>query len=464
MDRHLTLIRHQVKMFGNSEPWERVLFVLLLGAGLLAHQFIYILAYRRKYLTLSFAPALGIKLSRPAFTLVQIAGIPTAVTLMAFGGRATTLAALAILLLWSSIQSLRISNHIWLAFFGALVLAFSDAAEQVTEARFLLGYLYFAAAVFKCSKEFLLSDRSVAKVIINNQADSFNLRAPKAFLALAPAVVALAELGAGVMLFLDYRLDIAFLVCAVLHLTFGIVGNVHFALISLAFWHEALGGSLPVGELIAGNAPLLMTALAIGALSGYFIGNNTLHGSRLLGGSADAFLVGIYCAATALVWESATASTLREGKWSVGATVILVAFLVNFVLLFLGLKGEWAFAMFSNLRPYGKAKVFGFSPRWRATYFRVEWDGDFPKPVSDALAEQVAAQIKGGRHVVSGPVAHELASLAGATGVKLRFVPQKFDENAEGFIDLEQSAATVKGGPIWVAPIISRDPAATYMG
>ncbi|WP_159401503.1 hypothetical protein [Streptomyces sp. NRRL F-5053] len=424
----------------------------------------YILIYRREYLTLSFAPTLGLTLPRPVFTAVQIAAIPIVSILIILGGRAATFAAVVTLLLWSSVQSLRMSNHIWLALFGVLVFSFSKPAEHVVEARMLLGYLYVAAGVFKCNSEFLLSDRSLARGIVNRQASSLNLRAPKLFVALSPAAVVLGELGTGVMLMLNYRLDIAFLVCAGLHLAFSIVGNAHFALIALAFWYEALGGSLSFAELLIGNVALLVTVIVIGGLSGYVIGNHTLHGSRIKGGLADALLVGIYCAAAVLVWKSADTSTLREGEWSAGAVVVLAAFFLNFVLLFLGLKGEWAFAMFSNVRPYGKAKILGVAPRWRTTYFRVEWDGDFPKAVSDALPQHVIAQVRDGRHVVSGPVAHELGMTSEKLSAGLRLIPQKYDEIADGFVDLQGSEVQAKRGPIWVAPIISRDPEAAHKG
>jgi hypothetical protein len=426
----------------------------------------YVVMYRR-YLTLSFAPALGVHLPQPIFTLVQTVALPLFVVLLAIGGPVATAIGLGIYLLWSSIQSMRISNHVWLAFIGAAVVTLSDPLEQVAEARLILGALYFISGLVKCNDEFLFTERSVARAAIIDQAANLKLPVPRFMLLFSPAVVAIAEVAAGVSLLVNQGVVLVFAVCVVLHFAFGIVGNFHFSLIALAFWHEALGGNASIGTALSNSWPWMVVAAIGGAIASYLLKSNLLDArdrTSRAGFAASAFLSAAFCAATTLTWASVSTSALTEEKWGAGVAVTMIVLLVNFFLLVFGVKSEWTYAMFSNVRPYGQARIFGFTPRWRAVYFSVTWEGNFPDALGDRLPEQVLARIKDSEHVFSAPVAKELKELSKSFGTPLTITPMVFDRATRAFIRHPSSDVVASGGPLWVAPIINRDPAATHMG
>jgi hypothetical protein len=444
---------------------ERIVFVLLLGAGLLTHQFMYIIMYRR-YLTINFAPALGVRLPDRLFTVVQILGIPAVVALLAVGGLVPRIVALAVYILWASVQSMRISNHVWLAFLGLAIVELSGPLEQVTEARLLLGTLYLVTGSVKFNGPFLFSDQSAARVIINLQATNGKWRAPKFVLALSPFVVAIGEFGTGAMLLANFHIFIAFLICAILHFTFGFVGNVHFSLIALSFWSVALGCRFPDLDVIGRNWVFFLIAFVFGAGSSYLLKANLrdfIDPRSLVGIYASAFLNGLYCAAVVLVWLAMPGRVAPIGTWGVGAVITVIVVAVNFLLLVTGFKSEWSYVMFSNVRPYGKARIFGCLPRWRARYYAVEWEGDPSAAGLSSVPENIRPQLKARSHLYSGPVVREFMHIAKRTGERIVVVPVRFDEEGTPVKSLDDVTAP-SGGPLWFAPSISRDPTAVHLG
>ncbi|MFC5055824.1 hypothetical protein [Saccharothrix xinjiangensis] len=441
------------------------MFLLLLGAGLLAHVVMYLVT-RPRYLTLSFAPALGLRLPRPLFTALQVAGIPVFLVLLATGDRVAGVLALAVYACWVGAQNLRISNHLWLAFLGAAVLVFLPPAEQVTAARLLLGCVYLISGLVKCNRAFLFSETSVGRFVLADGLDKVRLRSPRWFAVTSPFVVVLAELGSGVALLADRGVLAAFLACVALHFFFGVVGNYHFSLVCLAFWYQATGAHLPLGELLGGGHLVVLGVAAVPAVAAYSVVRRVLRsGPRFAAGlSVTVVLTAVYGMAAVAVWRSISAPGGEPGAWGAGPVVVLVVVVANFALLLLGVKSEWAFAMFSNVRPYSNARVFGYRPPWRTTYFRVSWEGGSPEDASGAVPEHVLDQLRDGRHVVSGPVAGELARIAREVGADVRLVPLVFDDAAQSFVDDPRAGAPARGGPILVAPIINVDPAAVHAG
>jgi len=441
------------------------LFVALLGAGLLTHQFMYVIMYRR-YLTINFAPALGVLLPDRLFVLVQVTAIPLVIVLLSVGGTAATLAALAVYSLWASVQSMRISNHVWLAFLGIALVGLSDPDSRVTVARLLLGALYLVSGLVKCNNEFLFSEQSAARVIITMQATNGNWRAPRILLALSPYVVAFAEVAVGVLLLAGVQLVLAFAVCAVLHFTFGFVGNVHFSLIALAFWSVALGCRLPDAAVLGANWAVLLAVTAFGAATSYLLKANLrdfIDPSSTAGLVGSAVLNGLYCPAAVLVWLAIPDGELPAGAWGIGPAVAAVAMTANFVLLLAGLKSEWSYAMFSNVKPYGGARIFGFAPRWRARYYAVEWVGELPEETRRLIPEHTREQLEAGSHVFSGPVVRELARIAERTGHRIEVSPVSFDGETTVAAGPGGEAAA-RRGPLWVAPSITRRAATAHLG
>ncbi|NUT47816.1 MAG: hypothetical protein HOV94_10990 [Saccharothrix sp.] len=441
------------------------MFLLLLGAGLLAHVVMYLVS-RPRYLTLSFVPALGVRLPRPVFTAVQVAGIPVVLALLATGDRSAAVVALAVYACWVGTQSLRVSNHLWLAFLGAAALAFLPPAEQVTAARLLLGCLYLISGLVKCNRAFLLSETSAGRFVLADGLAKLRLPAPRWVVAVSPAVVVIGEVGAGVALLTDRGVLLAFLACATMHLCFGVVGNYHFSLVCMAFWYQATGARLPVDRVL-GGAHVVALCASVGVAGAVYLllRSPSRLGPRFAAGLAvTGVLTVVYCAAAVAVWRSISAPGGEPGTWGVGPAVLLLVVAANLALLLLGVKSEWAFAMFSNVRPYSDARIFGYRPPWRATYFRPHWDDGFPEAASGAVPAHVLARLRDGRHVVSGPVADELTRIARDVGAGVRFVPLAFDHATGSFVEDPHARARVRGGPVLVAPILNVDPAAVHVG
>jgi hypothetical protein len=119
--------------------------------------------------------------------------------------------------------------------------------------------------------------------------------------------------------------------------------------------------------------------------------------------------------------------------------------------------------MFSNVRPYGKARIFGYAPRWRARYYTVEWKGELTDETLRSIPEHTRQQLRSGSHVFSGPVASEFVRVAERSGQEVAIVPVGVDAE----MNLTTSLATkakVHRGPLWVAPSISRQSTAAHLG
>lgn len=441
------------------------MFAVLLGAGLLTHQFMYVIMYKG-YLRINFAPALGVRLPGWAFSAVQVAAIPAVVALLLLGHPVATGVALALYVLWASVQSMRISNHVWLGFLAIALLGFAEPSEQVTVARLLLGGLYLLSGLIKCNDEFLFSEQSAAKEILYLQEANGNWRAPKAVVALSPFLTAIAEIGVGVALLVDVNLVAAFVVAAVFHFSFGFVGNVHFSVIAMSIWWVALQAELPSWAVLADNGLLFLAAAVLGAGSSLLLKANLRdfieYGSRA-GTLGSALLNGLYPPIALLVWFSIPSGPTAPAVWSVEATVAVLAMLLNLVLLLMGRKSEWTYAMFSNVRPYSRARIFGYTPPWRARYYDVSTDGPISEAALALIPEHTREQLAAGTHLFSGPVVSELQRIGERTGQEFRITPVRFTSDGSLVAD-HDSEVDVATGPLWVAPSINREIRAVHFG
>jgi hypothetical protein len=444
-------------------------FVTLLAVALLSHQLSYVAGHGRRHLTRSFAPAWGLRLPPPAFVAVQVGAIPVAIGALAARHPAGNGAALATLALFAAVQTLRLSNHLYLAVLGTAALTLSGAPTTL-DARLLLGGVYLTAGLLKCNREFLTSRTSTARYIVakylyvlSRDLAGRSRRTPAALLSALPPAVALVEVTVGLALLAGRALPAALLAALLLHVAFGLTGNFPFSLMVLPFWYVAAGGA-PEAAPPAGGTGVLAVAVAAGAaVAGYRLGAHWTYPSPRTGRWSFAALSGAFGGLATLVLVAALGPARGPAGRGLdaGAALLLAAFVVNLVLLVTGRKTEWSFAMFSNVRPYGPARVAGVRPPWTQRYYAVRWRGAIPSSVREAVPGHVERSLRTGDSLVTGPVAEELRARAGA-GVEI--VPVRFDRGRRVFVDDPGAAVRPRGGPLWVAPVMPRDPGARYLG
>ncbi|GAA3092439.1 hypothetical protein [Streptosporangium carneum] len=425
-----------------------------LTLALVGHQANNVLREGTGYVLHTFAPVTGVPLPRALVAALQTSLLPVCTALFLLGGRPGGLVAVVLLALWVAVQNWRLSNHVWLAFLAVALFQAVPADHAGEVARFLLGGVYLTAGLFKTNHQFLATARSCGRLIPRLYAERTGLRLGDRLLSRVPLAVVATELLLGGALLLNAPLLPLFAVAAGMHLLFGLTGNFPFSLVALCLW--AAAAEPPAGFDRPPAVPLTLVALAslgIGVRFGTrWIYRNTRAGGVLCGVFAMVFGTAVY----AMIASGAFAdSPIDPGS---GWTALGVASLAgNLLSVVMGLRTEWAFTMFSNVRPHGPVRVLGRAPRWRAPYFELSLPRSFPEGLLSVIPPAILYQATSGTNVVYGPVAFRLERLARRFGVSLEPVRVEYSPLSNAFRTDPARRAEPRPGPLLFPPLIPRD-------
>lgn len=378
-----------------------MLFVQLFALAILVHEALWLCQDGDTYFSCCFLPAFGLRLSRPQMRAAHL-------TLIALGGALLARpglwplypALLAVLSLVIASYSLRLSNHLVIAWFMALLLCLdllsrSPARRGIEPTPFLFAGVqmvmlltYLLAFFHKLNAEYLSFDQSCGACLGRGHLENRRVRSPLLvrsypFLAIYGTLTLEAVVPA--LLLLPATRPLGLCLAVLLHLPFGLICQVHFSTLMYA----GLAAFVPPGawpalirSLLSLGWPALLLGLALGLFIGGRFGVTSAFHHRRAGLALQLFF-GVYSVAALAAglillrggslpapgWESV-------GGWGKGLLALVgLAFLANGLSPYLGLKTEFSMAMFSNLRPEPWRHFVVRAP-WRplrlASYVQVE--------------------------------------------------------------------------------------------
>lgn len=425
----------------------------LLTAALIGHQVNNVLREGGGHLAHTFAPVAGVPPPRSLLVPLRAGLPPVCVALFLFGGRPGGLAAVVLLAVWVAAQNWRLSNHVWLAFVA--VAAFQAAPAHAGEiARFLLGGVYLSSGLFKTNRQFLATAESCGRLIPRLYSGRLGFPLGEGLLRGVPSAVVAVELSLGGALLVNAPLRPLLVVAVGVHFAFGMTGNLPFSLVALCLWAAS-------AEPAAGFDPPAPGPLAAVALALFVVGvrfGTTWIYTHLRAGT-------VLCGVLTAVFGASAYAMIASGPFAEspisprsGWTALGVALLAgNLLSVALGLRTEWAFAMFSNVRPFGRVRVLGRAPRWRAAYFELSLPGSFPAGLLSEIPAGILHQATCGANVVYGPVAFRLEQLARRFGVSLTPVPVRYSPALNTFHRGAVREGEPRPGPLLFPPLLPRD-------
>jgi hypothetical protein len=353
-----------------------MLFPRLLALAILVHEGVWICRGGDTYLSDCFLPAFGLSLSRSQMRAAHAAligcclGILLRPQLWLF--YPALLIALTVVI---ASYSLRLSNHLVVAWFMTLLLCL-DLLFQVPGRRglaptpFLFGgiqtlmLLTYAIAFFhKLNAEYLSPRQSCGAALARAHLDNRAIRHPRlvrGYGLLAIYTTLLLEGGLPLLLFLPATRALGLCLALLLHLPFGLICQVYFPTLMYA----GLAAFIPPDDwpgiaAAARAAPLpLLLGLLLGAVVGRgFSVSSVMRYRRPFQALQVGF--GLYTAAALaagllLFCQGALPALGGDGISAAGRVALVlvgVAYLLNGLAPYLGLKLEYSLAMFSNLRP-----------------------------------------------------------------------------------------------------------------
>ncbi|MEU1471645.1 hypothetical protein ABZ434_25920 [Streptomyces sp. NPDC005761] len=302
-----------------------------------------------------FAPVFGIRLPRAAAALGQVAALPLAL-LVVLSAHSLPGRALAVVLAfyWMLATHRRLSDHSWLGFVAAAVMAFAPATVHPVLARDLLAGVYLTAALLKVNDEYLFTGRSAGRVVTAHYLRLLGLRVHPRLLNAVPVAVITVEFAAGALLCVPGGEQWSLWLAILMHLAFGVSGNLPFSVVAMALWVTALS---PAGSIAisGGTSSVGFGALTAGLLC--LATGRSATGRRPPNWLAKDFCQGVvFGALCALAVLSRAAGPEPVGSQAALVHVLVaLAFVLNFLLVVTGVKLEWAFAMFTSLRPFGRS-------------------------------------------------------------------------------------------------------------
>ena len=390
-----------------------MLFVRLFALALLLHENTGLFTQGRSYFTTCFLPALGLNLSRRVMIALHGLLIALCVILLIRPGLwlLYPLLLLALSLLIAS-YSLRLSNHLIAAWFMGLLLCL-DLLFQTPDRRGLtptpfflsgvqivVGLTYALAFLHKLNPEYLSPKVSCGSYLGREYLEyRVNIRLPallnlQGFLSIY-AILALEGLIPVLFLFPATR-PLGILLAVLLHLPLGFLVHVHFA----AVMYAGLTAFVAPGDwprLLASAFALSRTKLILYLLLGLYLGHRfgSYGYKRRLPAYCHQLFFGVYFLAALAV----SLTLLRGGPlratfdWGGAAQralliALTLAYLVNGLSPYLGLKTNFSFAMFSNLRPVPWSHLL-----WRARW-RLLGDGGYLR--IEAISGLPAVDLNGG--------------------------------------------------------------------
>ncbi|MFG1910727.1 hypothetical protein [Kribbella sp. NPDC048928] len=380
---------------------------LVLVLALICHQLNTVLRDGTESLRHGFAPVLGWRPPAVLAMPLQILALPACALIYWLLPVPYGWFAVVLLAAWISVQNWRLANHVWLAFVALVLLQLPAGRGSVSP--LLLGAMYASAGAFKLNGQFLRSEESYGRTMIRLYAGYLRIRPPQILLRAAPVAVAVVELGLGAGLLLNLPVQPLFVVAVGLHFVFGISGNFPFSLVAVVLWALQMD---PAGRLRTPSAAGLAATMAV-FVAGLLLTTRSVYRKRRVGALAAGTFAGLYALT---VYSAAIASghgSPRPIDWFTPlAVVITAAAVLNLGSVVLGYRSEAAFAMFSNIQPFGPAKPFGLTPRWRARYYTLSLPEAFPAALLDRIPATLLYRSTGGRNFVYEPFAYQLERIA----------------------------------------------------
>ncbi len=431
----------------------RECFATITLLGMAGHIAYYVVRDGTAHLRSTFAPALGVRIPYPLNHICHVIAPVVAFSAMWVGTTPAYLGAVLVFTAWLMCQPHRLSNHLALMWMALISLVFAGS-QPATAMRWLLAILYLSAAVIKANREFLSTDVSAAKFMLRTYAARIGFMVPKPVVQAAPWVAVVSEAGIGLLVLSPGGLWPAFVLAAAVHLAFGMLGNFHFSLLVLAPWAMALSAD---GRLDPAVMAVMGGGGIAGGLCGWFLTSPEVFPQRRAGQRVNAALGAAYGAVCVGVAGTAHPSAPLLHP-SALAPILLGA--LNFGLLVVGVKSEWAFSMFSNTRPFWTARIAGVPVHWRETYFHVILPEDVMG--STDVPTHIRSKISDRTSVFSAPMAAELRRLAPERIVVRR---ARLDRDRMVFVPDEPGTVTLpKRGIFRHPPILPRDLSLPYYG
>ncbi|MFF4429733.1 hypothetical protein ACFYZ4_11255 [Streptomyces sp. NPDC001513] len=403
--------------------------ISLVVAALLFHQVNRLWEYGFTGVGHHFAPAFGIRLPRRTAAAGQLIALPAALlitlTIPSPAGRVT---AVLLLAFWVLATQVRLSDHCWLGAVAATVMAFTPSTVQALVAQDLLAGVYLTAALLKVNEEYLFTERSAGRVVTTHYLRLLGLPVSPRLLAAVPTLVILVEFLAGVLTCVHGLQQWALGLAILMHLVFGVSGNYPFSVVALALWVTAFS---PTGHIELGGSFWIMGAasLFVGLLSVAM--GRTARGRRsaswLIKDFYQGAVYGSLCVAAALAPASGPD---RSVPWvPLVHSLVVLAFVVNFVLVVARIKLEWSFAMFTSLRPFGRSWLERQRLREWPRYYALTLPPRIPKSLLRDIDATFVYLATRDENVVHEGVAHHLEAVAQEHNVT--FAPRLMTIDAE---------------------------------
>lgn len=377
-----------------------LIFARLFALALLFHEGLWVCQDGDTYLSCCFLPALGLRLSPRLLRTTHVTLIALCLAVLARPQLWALYPALLVALsLVIASYSLRLSNHLVIAWFMALLLCldllFQAPSRRGAEptpflfagVQLLVALTYFIAFFHKLNAEYLSSRLSCGAGLARLYLENRRLRSPRlirAYRLLAIYATLILEAGVPVLLLVPATRPLGLCLAILLHLPFGLLCQFHFSTLmyaGLAAFVPTAAWPRLAAALLSPGGPALAVALVLGAILGGRFGVSDVFRHRRAAFVLQ-ILFGVYTMAALGVGGAflslGAAPAVGGGveAWGrVGLLLVGLAFLLNGMGPYLGLKTEFSLAMFSNLR-HEPWRHLLFPGAWRpfdlASYVQVE--------------------------------------------------------------------------------------------
>ncbi|MFE3442250.1 hypothetical protein ACFXNW_04385 [Nocardia sp. NPDC059180] len=324
----------------------------------------------RRALSWNFSPVFGIALPPRLVLIGNVAAPPClSLALVTLGERdlLRNVVVIGLLGFWLLCKNLRVSNHSFLAVVTIVTLSLSsDRASAAAATAAILAAMYAAAGISKLNRGYLRGDRSLGRRVVElnlNNNSALLARTPESLRRLlssaAMVVVPAVEIVLAVAMISGAPLLWCLVVGLVLHFAFGISGNFEFSMVAAAVWLALVVLSQPVSvervvDRVVSTGPAFVVYLAMLVAATGAWQCTWQYSSRRAG------LVNELCAALCfgvLSWIS-LAKVDAGVAVAVGIAPLLVMLAGTVGAVVVGVRLEFAFAMLSNLRPYGTDWIY----------------------------------------------------------------------------------------------------------
>jgi hypothetical protein len=400
-----------------------MIVVSLLAAAVLAHELLYVTRDGREYLDRCFVPTFGLQLSPRMHRWAHIAlMVACAAMAMLPAMRLLHVVTFVLLTIVIASYSLRLSNHLVLAWFMFVVLLIADAYpaaefESIVRSGFaaLVVITYLLSFFHKLNGDFLSERRSQAAALARFHCEDRGITRPgfvRAASVYAIYSTLLFELLLPLLLLWPPTRAVGVVLAVLFHYSLALVGIVNFS----AMMYAALAAFLPIDGwaeqhmLAAGAGPAIALCLATGVVT-WLVTPRRAGPLRPYRHRNAAWLI-------QFAFAGLTAWLLLEAWWAmrqapvsfsfdaIALQIAIAVYALNGLAPYAGLKIEFSIAMFSNL--HGTRWNHLLVPaRWRvfdrAEYLVVDRISGLPEP-TDIASDEAAVLAHA---VLSRPDAYE---------------------------------------------------------